>query len=236
LDRIIRTSSEEGDTVLDAYCGCGTTVAVTQHLKRRWIGMDVTYQAIALILRRLEDAFGKDVAAAVFRGGVPKDMESATALAHKAGDRTRKEFEKWAVLTYSENRGRINDKKGADAGIDGTAFFLTSATDNDKMVFQVKSGHVGRGDIAKLKGDMQREGAALATFITLEESTGPMRTEAKNAGFYINSLNGQRYDQIRIVSIQEILKGERMNLPHGRDVLKAAERELTDEQIPFDLQ
>jgi DNA modification methylase len=226
LERIIKSSSNEGDLLLDAYCGCGTTVAVAQHLKRKWIGMDITFQSISLILKRLEDAFGKDVAAAVRLNGAPKDMDSATALAHKADDRIRKEFEKWAVLTYTQNRGAINDKKGADAGIDGAAYFLTSRTENDKMVFQVKSGHVGRGDIAKLKGDMQREKAALAMFITLEEPTGPMRSEAKGAGSYLHALTGRRIDQIQIVTVREMLENKkcRMDLPLTLEVLNAAEK------------
>lgn len=225
LECMIKASSNEGDLILDAYCGCGTTVAVAQRLNRRWIGMDITYQSIALILKRLKDTFGKEVADAVKLNGVPRDIDSATALACKKDDRLRKEFEKWAVLTYTENRGAINDKRGADAGIDGTAYFLTSKTDNDKMVFQVKSGHVTRSDIAKLKGDMRREGAALATFITLEKPTSPMRTEAKAAGSYIHSLTGRRYDRIRIVTIQDMLEqGHRMDLPLSMEVLKARKK------------
>ena len=48
LERIIRTSSNEGDLVLDPFCGCGTAVAVAERLKRRWIGIDITHLAIAL--------------------------------------------------------------------------------------------------------------------------------------------------------------------------------------------
>src|SRR5437667_8262187 len=77
LERIIKASSNEGDVVLDAYCGCGTTVAVAQRLKRKWIGIDITYQSISLILRRLEQAFGKPVVDAVRIDGIPQDMESA---------------------------------------------------------------------------------------------------------------------------------------------------------------
>lgn len=44
LERIIQASSNEGDIILDAYCGCGTTVAVSQKLNRQWIGIDITYQ------------------------------------------------------------------------------------------------------------------------------------------------------------------------------------------------
>ena len=50
------------------------------------------------------------------------------------------------------------------------------------MVFQVKYGHVNRGDIAKLKGEMEREHASMATFNTLQDSTAFMRSEAKIAG------------------------------------------------------
>lgn len=111
LERIINTSSKEHDTILDAYCGCGTSVAVAQTLNRQWIGIDITYQSISLILKRLEDTFGKTIADSVELNGVPEDMESAIALAHKKDDRVRKEFEKWAVLTYSNNKAMINEKK-----------------------------------------------------------------------------------------------------------------------------
>lgn len=75
LERIIKASSNEGDVVLDAYCGCGTTVAVAQRLKRKWIGMDITYQSISLILRRLEHTFSKSVLEDVVLDGIPQDMD-----------------------------------------------------------------------------------------------------------------------------------------------------------------
>lgn len=153
LERIIKASSNEGDVVLDVYCGCGSTVAVAQRINRVWIGMDITYQAIAIILKRLEDHFGKAVAAAVELSGVPRNMKSAAALANKADDWVRKEFEKWAVLTYTNNRATVNETKGADRGIDGKVYFLTGKGTTGTMVFQVKSGGVNRGDIAKVKGD-----------------------------------------------------------------------------------
>ena len=77
LERIIKVSSNEGDVVLDAYCGCGTTVAVSQRLNRQWIGIDITYQSISLILKRLEDSFGKGVLEELKLNGIPKDMEAA---------------------------------------------------------------------------------------------------------------------------------------------------------------
>jgi site-specific DNA-methyltransferase (adenine-specific) len=234
LDRIITASSNPGDLVLDAYCGCGTTVAVAQRLKRRWIGMDITYHSIALVLRRLEKAFGKEVVNAIALDGIPKDMKSAIALAHKKDDRLRKEFEKWALLTYTNNRAIINDKKGADQGVDGTAFFLTGKDSNAKIIFQVKSGSVKRGDIATLRGDMQREGAALAVLITLEEPSAPMVKEAKTTGLYANVVMRKNYDTISIVTVREILEeGKRLDIPMALEVMATGKTAKDAEQGDF---
>jgi DNA modification methylase len=222
LERVISASSNEGDTVLDAYCGCGTTVAVAQRLSRNWIGMDITYQSISLILKRLEGAFGKGVADAVKLAGQPQDMDSAYKLANKKDDRLRKEFEKWAVLTYTDNRGSVNEKKDADAGIDGYAYFRTGKDENDRMVFQVKSGKVSRGDIAKLNSDRQREGAALATLITLEDATGPMQKEAKDAGVYTHAFTGAKHNCVSIVTVREMIEErKRIDLPLSLDAVSA---------------
>jgi len=231
LERIIRASTNEGDTVLDAYCGCGTTVAVAQRLNRAWTGIDITYQSISLVLRRLEHTFGPKILSDIVTDGIPRDMDSAVALAHKRDDRLRKEFEKWAVLTYTNNRAVINDRKGADAGIDGVAFFKTGKDDNAKIVFQVKSGGVKRGDIATLRGDMEREGAAMACLITLEEPSGPMRSEAKAANQYKHEDMGRSYDKISIVTVREIIEErKRLEIPMSLEVLAAARRASDVEQ------
>ncbi|HKC65064.1 MAG TPA: DNA methyltransferase [Pyrinomonadaceae bacterium] len=235
LERIIGSSSNEGDTVLDAYCGCGTTTSVAQRLKRRWIGIDITYQSISLVLRRLEKAFGKKVLGQITLNGIPRDVESAVALAHKKDDRVRKEFEKWAVLTYTNNRAIINDKKGADRGIDGTAYFMTSKKDNAKIVFQVKSGHVGRSVIATLRGDMEREKAAMAVLITLEKPSHVMVEEAKAAGTYHHEMMGRSYDRIQIVTIKEIIQQDaRLDVPTSLEVLKAARSAARGSQMDLE--
>ncbi len=239
LERIIKATTNEGDIVLDAYCGCGTTVAVAQKMKRGWIGIDITYQAIATILSRLEDDFGKDIAASVALDGFPKDMESAIALAHKKDDRVRKEFEKWAILAYTENRAVIKKQKGADGGIDGVFYFWNGGDmQSAKMVLQAKSGSVQRKDVAALRGDMEKESAALACLITLEEPTQPMRKDAKAAGIYENKQRGIRCDRIRIVTIEEMLRGNlpsRVGLPLHPDATNRARRDAEGNQLNLDL-
>ena len=238
LERIIKASSNKNDIVLDAYCGCGTTIAVAERLKRRWIGIDITYQSIGVILRRLEDSFkkDKDVLNNIHLDGIPKDIESARALANNEDDRLRKEFEKWAVLTYTNNRASINEKKGADKGVDGTAYILEGKDKHKKILFSVKSGErIKSGDIRDLNGSMQRDGAVMGIFLTLEPPTKPMITESKSAGFYTYKLTGTKYPVIDIITIEEMLNGARLNIPtsHSIEVLKKAPAVRKGEQIEF---
>lgn len=226
LERIITASTNDDDVVLDAYCGCGTTVAVAQKLNRQWIGIDITYQSISLILKRLEDNHPKEwksIEANILLDGVPRDMKSAVALANRKDDKTRKEFEKWAVLTYSDNQARINPKKGADAGIDGIAYFLISKEENGKVIFQVKSGGAQRNTLATLNSDRLREKAEIGILITMDTPTAAMRKEALAAGKYKHPLLTREDDRIQIVTIAEILSGARINLPMGRASVKSAE-------------
>lgn len=238
LERIIKASSNKGDVILDAYCGCGTTIAVAERLERNWIGIDITYQSISLMLKRLEDSFGKNVLDKIELNGIPKDLESAKALATKPDDRTRKEFEKWAVLTYSNNRAVINDKKGADKGIDAIAYFQGDKDNREKIVFQVKSGNVKSGDIRDLQGTMTLQGAALGIFITLKPPSKDMIQTAKSAGIYRGRYMSQSVDKIEIVTVQEILEQKkRLDVILTFEVLKAAEkqRETQGQQMSLDI-
>jgi site-specific DNA-methyltransferase (adenine-specific) len=223
LEQIIKASSNKGDLVLDAFCGCGTTMAVAERLNRQWIGIDITFQSISLVLKRLQDTFGEDIVNDIILDGVPRDIESAVALANKRDDRLRKEFERWAILTYTNNRGTINEKKGADSGIDGIVYFKDP--NEKRMVLQVKSGKVQRNVISTLHSDMQREGAEMAILITLQEPTDPMIKEAKSIGTYRHKLMGQDYDRIKIVTVKDIIENNaKLNLPLSHDVLKSAKK------------
>lgn len=53
LERIVQASSHPGDLVADFFCGSGTTLAVARRLGRRWIGCDVSPDAVAIALKRL---------------------------------------------------------------------------------------------------------------------------------------------------------------------------------------
>ena len=179
LERIIKASSNEGDTILDPFCGCGTTVNVAERLHRQWIGIDITHLAISLIKNRLHDTFGSELAPYEVIGD-PKDEAGAEALALQ----DRYQFQWWAVGLV-DGRPAQDKKKGKDTGIDGYIYFFD---DNSgvakKIIIQVKSGNVKSGDIRDLKGVLEREKSQIGAFITLKPATRDMRTEAVSAGFY----------------------------------------------------
>ncbi|PHM09468.1 DNA methyltransferase [Nostoc sp. 'Peltigera malacea cyanobiont' DB3992] len=235
LERIIKASSNEGDTILDAYCGCGTTVDAAQKLGRNWIGIDITYQSIVLIIKRIEETYGKDISSKININGIPKDMDSAIALANRNDDRIRKEFEKWAILTYSDNRAAINHKKGADRGIDGCAYFAESINYNRAIILQVKSGKVSSRDIRDLYGTVTRENAAMGIFITLNEPTSAMIKEANSCGNYYHNAMNRSYENIQIVTIKDMIENKkRLGIPLIQEVIKSSERKSKiSKQLPF---
>ena len=214
LERIIRASSNEGDVVLDPFCGCGTAVAVAERLGRRWIGIDVTHLAISLMKGRLRDTFGAKLSPYDVVGA-PEDLASARALAEASEHDGRYQFEYWAlglVEARPANRGR----RGADAGVDGYINFFDDDSGKAKRVLvQVKSGKVQRGVIATLKGDMEREGAELGLLVTLEEPTEPMLQEAAAAGLYVpKHFPYHEFPRVQIATIEELVSGQQPHLPH----------------------
>ena len=213
LERIILASSNEGDVVLDPFCGCGTTVAVAERLNRRWIGIDITHIAISLMKYRLRDTFGTQLSEYEVMG-VPQDIASARALATESEHDGRYQFEYWALGLVDARPGN-NRRRGADAGVDGYINFFDDDSGKAKTVLvQVKSGHVQRNVIATLKGDMEREKAEMGLLVTLEPPTGPMEQEAAAAGFYVpEHFPDRQFPRVQIATVEDLLGGRGPDLP-----------------------
>ena len=201
LERILRASSNEGDVVLDPFCGCGTTVQVAQKLNRRWIGIDVTHLAISLIKTRLVSTFGEDVKTSYQVIGEPTDLTGAEQLALE----NKYQFQYWALgKVDAQPAGGI--KKGADRGIDGRLYFFDDRSgDAKQIIFSVKGGrNVGVSEVRDLIGVLQREKAEIGVYISFEEPTKPMIREAAEAGFY-NSPAGKQYPRVQLLTIKNLL-------------------------------
>ena len=207
LERIINASSNEGDLVLDPFCGCGTATVAAERLNRRWIGIDITHLAVTLMRHRLYDTFKGELKPYEIIGQ-PQDSESAQALALESEHDGRYQFEWWA-LGLVDARPAQDQKKGADSGVDGYInFFDDNSGKAKRVVAQVKSGRVNRGQIATLKGDVEREKAEIGLFITLQEPTRPMLAEAAAAGFYTpEHFPDSHYPRIQILTIEDLLNG-----------------------------
>ena len=215
LERIIAASSNEGDLVLDPFCGCGTTIAAAQKLNRKWVGIDITHLSIALQKYRLRDSFAITAGVDYSVIGEPVSLDAARMLAED----DRYQFQWWALSLVQARplgatAGQKKGKKGADQGIDGVINFIDDKEGTAKRVLvQVKSGKVSSRDIRDLVGTVNREKAAIGVFVTLENPSAPMATEATVAGFYRSEGWNQNYPKIQILTIEALLHGARIEMP-----------------------
>jgi site-specific DNA-methyltransferase (adenine-specific) len=222
LERIIKASSNEGDVVLDPFCGCGTAVHAAQKLNRKWIGIDITHLAISLIEKRLKDAFpGINFEVE----GTPKDIGGARDLA----ERHKYQFQWWATSLVGAQPYQ-GKKKGADSGIDGLIFFHDDKSGAKKIVVSVKGGeNVSVAMIRDFAHVIEREKAAMGFFVTLAEPTGPMTKEAVSFGYYDQERFGPEYPKMQILTIEGLMNGTQRpiypDLSLGRATFKRAQVE-----------
>ncbi len=223
LERIIAASSNEGDVVLDPFCGCGTAVHAAQKLGRQWIGIDVTHLAISLIEKRLKDAF-PGIEFEVH--GTPKDLASAEDLAQ----RDKYQFQWWAV-SMVDALPFGGKKKGADGGIDGIIYFKPDGKRTEKALVSVKGGgSVSVNMIRDLHSAMEREKAPIGVFITAALPTRPMETEAAAVGRFEDEW-GRTYPRLQIITLAELFQGKKPDIPFVDPAsVKRAKREDTSQQ------
>ena len=220
LERFIKASSKEGDLVLDPFCGCGTTIAAAQKLSRRWIGIDITHLAITLMKKRLLDTFGTEAKFNVM--GEPTSLPDAAALAES----DPYQFQWWALGLVGARP--VEQKKGADQGIDGKIVFQGDKTGEfEQVMISVKAGHITSNHVRDLRGVVEREKAAIGVLISMEEPTKPMMTEAATAGLFESRTWGKKYPKVQLLTISELLAGKKIEMPPVRQVeatFKKAER------------
>lgn len=208
LERIIRVSSNEGDVILDPFCGCGTTVHAAQSMNRKWIGIDITHIAIQIILDRLKKHFPSEQPA-VF--GRPEDLEGARALAR----RDKYQFQWWASSLIG-GQARGGNKKGADRGVDGEIFFKRGAKAYGRAIISVKGGdNISPSMVRDLAGTLEQERADMGIFICLASPTAAMRSAAASYGTFDGG-----YPRVAIVTIEDLLQRQsQLALPPAFDTI-----------------
>jgi len=228
LDRIIKASSNEGDLVLDPFCGCGTAVVVAEKLGRRWIGIDITVLAVNLIEIRIRKNF-PDVEYKVV--GVPTDVPSAERLA--ADDKF--DFEKWFVTALEGQPYKSSG--GGDTGIDGFLYARDVKGSLHNVIISVKGGSYGPGAVRDLKGVVGREGAIAGLLLALKKPSKQAEAEAAGAGRFQMPEVERSYPKVQIFTVEDYFAGKRPDLPDTSETLKKAarvkrEREK-DQQLPL---
>jgi len=149
LERIVKASSNVGDVVLDAFCGCGTTLAVAKRLNRKYVGVDISPTACRLVANRIDYLIGEIV-------GLPLTGEEIAAL-------TGHEFQN-AIINALDTSGRTIkvSGRGADGGIDGTI---------RGFLIQVKKFKAGRADLDGFVATMYRNKVKKALYLSLGYSS-----------------------------------------------------------------
>jgi hypothetical protein len=245
LNRVIQASSNPGDVVLDPFCGCGTTIDAAEKLGRDWIGIDVTQLAISLIKNRLQDTYGRRLK---FLSGSSRREEAQNSLPEKnqslvtsaatgekislvriigepttpneaatLAEEDKFQFQCWALGLVGARP--VEQKKGADHGIDGKILFRDDpkAAKPEQIIIQVKGGKTGVKDVRDLRGVLDREKAAIGILISLQPATGPMETEAASAGFYTSigasGAEGRKFPRLQLRTVKELLEGKGIERP-----------------------
>ncbi|MCC6661917.1 MAG: restriction endonuclease [Phycisphaerales bacterium] len=234
LKRIVLASSRPGDLILDPFCGCGTTIDAVETINRehpgdpprRWIGIDITHLAINLIKYRLSRF---DPPPVYEVRGEPRDLGGARQLAQEQPY----QFQFWACgLVGARPAGAAvstpkTGKKGADRGIDGVRYFVDDKSGPKPILVQVKGGKVGAAQVRDFVGTVQREGAAMGIFISLNDLTKPMRQEAAAAGMYGAAASDPGVPKIQVVTIEQLLSGGTPRQPAGVLLPRGAEVDRT---------
>ena len=213
LEKIILSSTNEGDVVLDPFCGCGTTIIAAESLKRNWVGIDITNLAIGLVERRLRNSFKK----VNFKSnGIPKSLSQAFKLRDLSEKNPKLywEFQYWANNLIP---GVINNStRGSDGGVDGTFWIVADKKKNqfifDKGIVSIKSGaNISVAMVDSLFGSMKKNKAKCGLLVTLEKPKSTMIKAAAQMG--VNIYFGKKYPKVECISVEELLKGVRPKTP-----------------------
>ena len=211
LDGLVQSSTDKGDTVLDPFCGCGTTVHAAEALGRKWIGIDISKFSTGLIRDRILHNFKYLNADDVDLRGTPETVAEARALARQDPF----EFEKW-VCGYIGAEGMFREpgEKGADGGVDGVLKFFPvregKKVKPEYAIVQVKGGNVSPDAVRALHETVRRYEATAGVLVCFSDQLGTVENQRVKATF---SDAWGSYPVIQGFSVESLLGDEQLDLP-----------------------
>ncbi len=215
LERIISTSTHEGDLVADFFCGCGTAVAVAQRLNRNWIGVDISHLAVRLIYNRVLEPYKqnpekfREIKSNIEVNGFPRDIASAHELA-TGSSKGRIKFQDW-VIEFMMNGVSRDERRG----FDGYMTMARNGNKKDIVLIEVKSGATNVEDIREFAKAVSDEKAVIGVFVCFASAiTKPMSVKAAQEGYFEQDLFGTKFPRIQILTIEELLEGKTVLHPN----------------------
>ncbi|MXV92441.1 MAG: site-specific DNA-methyltransferase, partial [Chloroflexi bacterium] len=211
MERIIRASSNEGDTVLDPFCGCGTTVHAAEALGRKWLGIDISKFSTGLIRDRILHNFKYLNADDLDMRGTPDSVREARELARQDPF----EFEKW-VCGYIGAEGMFREpgERGADGGVDGVLKFFPIREGKkikpEYAIVQVKGGRVSADNVKALHETVRRYEATAGVMVCFADQLGTVENQRVKATF--KDAWGS-YPVIQGFSVESLLSDGQLDLP-----------------------
>lgn len=186
LERIIKASSNKDDVVLDAFCGCGTTVAVAQRLGRRWIGIDISPTAIKIMQRRLKRDLRMVEGVNYTVVGMPTTVDEVKKLEPF-------EFQNWVII--DKMRANASRKKVGDMGLDG--YYPESILTKSAGIQVKQSEKVGRNVVDNFETALKRAKYKKGYIVAFSFTKGAYEEVAR-----IKNKEGL---EIRLITIEELL-------------------------------
>jgi hypothetical protein len=158
--------------------------------------------------------------------GEPVSLPDAAALAVS----DPYQFQWWALGLVGARP--VEQKKGADKGIDGRIYFHEGPGQTKQIVLSVKAGKLHAPYVRDLRGVMDREKADIGVLISLEEPTGLMRKEAASAGFYASPWG--KHARLQIITVEDLLAGKTIDRPpiQASVTFKRAPKDLRPKEQP----
>ena len=201
-ERMIKASSNEGDIVLDPFCGCGTTIDAAHTLSRRWMGIDLTIMALDPMRHRLEDRHGLKPSVDYEIEGYPTNMQEVRKLLKDGDKRKYHDFSNWAVTRL----GLKPTRDAGDGGLDGVGHFTVwtprgMEKTEARMLAEVKTGKPTLTQVRSFCHVIERDEAKVGIFITIESVTAGMRQEAASMGTFEH--NGLSYPRLQFWQIDD---------------------------------
>ena len=212
LRRILETSSNEGQLVLDPFCGCGTTVHAAEELKRRWIGIDISTFSVGLMRERILNNFPNLKIEDIAIHGTPYDLASAKKLAKKDPF----DFEKWVCGAIGAHGMFHNPgERGPDGGVDGVMQFglfkgLDEKVDKGIAIIQVKAGRVTPDAVKALSQTLKNFSATAGVIVCFNKFLGTVENNRDKGTF--SDMTGT-YPKVQGFSVERLLNREKPELP-----------------------